>query len=297
MRRFFSFLVIILAVSLGGHAQELNSTVTIDAEQTGQPNQQVFRTLQQQLTEFLNATQWTNRDVKNQERIDCNFTFIITEYDGTYFLGSLQVQASRPTFGSTYDSPIYNYNDKQVGFEYKEFQPLNFNPNTFDSNLVSVLAYHVYTIIGLDASTFEKNAGDPYFEIAKQIVNTAGATNYAGWKPTDGNQSRYRYNDALISNVFQEFHAAMYQYHRMGLDLMHENPKEAKSKIIDAIGLLKNINDRRPNSYLLRTFFDAKSDEIQAIFTGGPSVQIASLVENLNRMAPTKRSNWAEIKF
>ena len=37
-------------------AQELNATVTIDAEQTGQPNYQVFRTLEDQLTEFLNKT-------------------------------------------------------------------------------------------------------------------------------------------------------------------------------------------------------------------------------------------------
>ena len=183
MRKILFSIFILGFASAVTQAQELNSTVTIDAEQTGQPNQQVFRTLQQQLTEFLNATQWTNREYKNQERIDCNFTFIIQEYDGTYFRGSLQVQSSRPAFGSTYDSPVYNYNDKQVGFEYKEFQPLNFNPNTFDSNLVSVLAYHVYTILGLDAASFEKNGGDAYFAIAKQIVNTAGATNYAGWQP------------------------------------------------------------------------------------------------------------------
>jgi hypothetical protein len=279
------------------NAQELNCTVTIDAEQTGQPNQQVFRTLEQQLTEFINNTKWTNRNYKNQERIDCNFSFIITSYESDSFGATLQVQASRPVYGSTYDSPIYNYNDRQCNFDYIEFQPLNFNINNFDSNLMSIIAFHVYTVIGLDADTFELNGGQEYFEVAKQIVNTAAAGNFAGWRATDGTQSRFRYNDALISNVYKEFHDAMYQYHRNGMDKMSESPRDAKVAIVTAIETLKSINDRRPNSYLLRTFFDAKSDEIQAIFSGGPNVDIAKLVENLNRMAPTKRSNWTEIKF
>ena len=78
---------------------------------------------------------------------------------------------------------------------------------------------------------------------------------------------------------------------------MASDQRGAKQNVADAVNLLKGINDRRPNSFLLRTFFDAKGDEIQAIFSGGPQVNIAQLVENLNRMAPTKRSNWSEIKF
>jgi hypothetical protein len=293
---------ILLALALvfsGGvlQAQELNCTVTIDAEQTGQPNLQVFRTLEGQLTEYINNTKWTDKIYKVQERIDCNFTLVISNFESDFFTSTLQVQASRPVYGSTYDSPIYNYNDRQCNFEYIEFQPLVFNINNFDSNLMSVLAFHVYTIIGLDADSFELNGGQEYFDIAKQIVNTAAGSNFAGWKATDGTQSRFRYNDALISNVYKEFHDAMYEYHREGLDLMSEQPKMAKQNIIKSIATLKNINDRRPNSYLLRTFFDAKSDEIKDIFSGGPNVEITRLLENLNRMAPTKRSAWSEIRF
>ncbi|AVI51555.1 DUF4835 domain-containing protein [Pukyongia salina] len=296
MLRYVLSLAFILIIATA-HSQELNCTVTIDAEQTGQPNQQVFRTLEQQLTEYINNTKWTDKIYKNQERIDCNFTLIITSYESDSFGATMQIQASRPVYGSTYDSPIYNYNDRQCNFDYIEFQPLVFNINNFDSNLMSVIAFHVYTIIGLDADTFAPNGGQEYFDIAKQIVNTAAGSNFAGWRGSDGTQSRFRYNDALISSVFSEFHEAMYKYHREGLDLMSEQPKRAKQNIVAAIAVLKNINDRRPNSYLLRTFFDAKSDEIQDIFSGGPQVEIASLVENLNRMAPTKRSNWSEIKF
>lgn len=279
------------------NAQEINATVAIDAVQTGQPNLQVFRTLEQQLTEYINNTQWTNKTFLNQERIDANFSFIISGFDGTSFQSSLQIQASRPVYGSTYDSPIYNYNDKNVSFDYIEFQPLVFNINNFDSNLMSVLAYHIYTIIGLDAASFEREGGIPYFQTAKQIVNTAAGSNFIGWKASDGTQSRFRYNDAILSNVYSEFHNAMYTYHMRGLDLMTEKQKDAKQGVEKAISMLRRINDRRPNSFLVRTFFDAKADEIQAVFSGGPNVDITTMVENLNRMAPTRRTNWDAIKF
>lgn len=296
MRRFLLILICIATANLT-KAQELNCTLTIDAAQTGQPNLQLFRTLETQLREFINNTKWTDKTYKNQERIDCNMTLVISNLDGENFNGTLQIQSSRPIFDSTYDSPVYNYFDRQVDFRYKEFEPFNFNINTFESNLVSVVAFHVYNIIGLDADTYIPNGGESYFQIAKQITNTAAGSNYLGWKSKDGNQSRYQYNDALLSSVYKEFHQAMYDYHRKGLDLMASKPKDAKEQVANAITLLKGINDRRPNSFLLRTFFDAKSDEIQAIFSGGPQVDIVQLVENLNRMAPTKRSNWEEIKF
>jgi hypothetical protein len=278
-------------------AQELNATVTIDAEQTGQPNAQVFRTLKDQLTELLNETQWTNRTFTNQERIDCNFTLILQGFESTSFSGSLQVQSSRTVFGSTYDSPVYNYNDRQFVFEYSEFQPLVFNINNFDSNLVSVLAYHVYTIIGLDADTFAPFGGDPYFAQARQIVNTAASSSFQGWKAVDGTQSRYRFNDAVLSNVYQDFRQVMYDYHRTGLDLMSSNLKNGKTGVRDAVILLKKVNDRRPNSFLMRTFFDAKANEIQQIFSDGPTIEITELVEVVKRIAPTKSDSWNKIKL
>src|SRR5690606_27632394 len=296
MRKILLSLLCTIAV-FSAPAQELNCTVTIDAEQTGQPNMQVFRTLETQLREFINNTKWTDKTYKTQERIDCNMSLIISEYDGTSFTATLQIQSSRPVFDSSYDTPVYNYFDRQVSFEYKEFEPLNFNMNSFSSNLVSVIAFHVYTVIGMDADTYSPFGGEPYFQIAKQITNTAASSNFQGWKANDGNQSRYRHNDALLSQVYKEFHDAMYQYHREGMDVMASDPKTAKQKLAESISKLKGINDRRPNSFLVRTFFDAKSDEIQAVYSGGPQVDITKLVENLNRVAPTKQSNWSEIKF
>lgn len=296
MNKILVFLFLIGA-SIQTFAQEINAQVIVNAEQTGASNLQIFRTLENDLREFINETTWTNKVYANQERIQASFNIIVSGYDADDFTATLQVQASRPVFGSSYQSPIYNYNDRQFNFKYREFQPLNFNPNTFESNLVSVIAFHVYTIIGLDASTFSKNGGDEYHNTAKQIVNTAASGNFQGWRATDGNQSRYQLNEGLISPIFSAFHTVMYSYHRQGLDGMHENAREAKTKIAEAVNSLKEINDRRPNSFLLRTFFDAKAEEIQAVFSDGPSVNIDQLTQNLTRMAPTKRDNWSKIKF
>lgn len=280
-----------------GFSQEINGTVVINAEQTGMADQQIFRTLQTALTEFVNETRWTNKKYATQERINCNMVIIVNSYNAESFSASIQVQASRPVYGSTYTSTIYNFNDKDFSFDYREYQPLNFNPNTFSTNLVSVVAFHIYTVLGLDADTFSLNGGNEYYAIAKQIVNTAASTNYKGWRAADGQQTRYQFNDALLSPVFKNFHSAMYDYHRKGLDLMQEDPKLAKANIAAAINSLKAINDTRPNSFLLRTFFDAKAEEIEQIFSDGPSVPIDDLVQNLNRIAPTKRSNWQNIRF
>ncbi len=295
MRRLI--LVFVVLFSSVAIAQELRVDVTVNAEFTARADQVIFKTLETQLEEFINETAWTDMKMATQERISCNFVINVTEYDGDDFTATLQIQSSRPAYGSSYSSPVYNYNDKQFTFTYREFQPLNFNPNSFDSNLVSVIAFHVYTVIGLDADTFEEGGGDKYFQIAKQIVNTASSSNYLGWKATDGVQSRFRYNDALLSNIFSDFHEVMYRYHREGLDLMSQNPKEAKKVMSQSISQLRAINDRRPNSFLLRTFFDAKETEIMSAFSGGPNVDIARLIEDLNRMAPTKRSSWEGIRY
>lgn len=231
----------IFFVSIFSYAQELNCSVYINAEQTGQPNNQVFRILETQLTEFINTTAWTDKSYKNQEKIECNMSIIISNFDSNLFTATIQIQSSRPVYGSSYTSPIYNYNDKQFNFSYVEFQPLVFNINSFTSNLISVIAFHVYTIIGLDADTFELNGGEPYFAIAKQIVNIAATSGFRGWKSTDGKQSRYSLNDALLSQVYSEFHSAMYEYHLNGLDLMSTSPRIAKSNIANAINILLKL--------------------------------------------------------
>ncbi len=289
--------LLFFSLSLISFSQELNCNVVVNARQTGNDNQTIFKTLEKQLTEFINNTKWTNKTFAPQERINCSMVIIINDYSGETFQGTVQMQSSRPVYGSSYSTPLYNINDKDFTFRYLEFQNIIFNPTQFESNLVSVLAFHVYMALAFDADSFSKNAGDVYLKQAQTIVNYSQQENYKGWKLEDGLQSRFALIDNILSPTFKEFREVMYSYHREGLDVMSDNAKEGKEKIAASIKLFETMNRRRPNSFLLRTFFDAKSDEIEQIFTDGPSVNVASVQETLQKVAPTYASKWRNIKF
>lgn len=295
MRNFI--IILFVSISFYSFSQELNCEVIVNAEQTGNENLPVFKTLQKQLKEFINNTKWTNKTFTPQERINCSMVINVSAFNNDSFIASLQVQSSRPVFNSTYVSPVYNYNDNDFSFRYVEFQDLIFNKNQFVSNLVSVVAFHVYMVLGIDADTFALKGGEEYYKQAEIILNYSQQENFKGWNLADGRQTRYILISNILSPTYKEYRDVLYAYHFEGLDLMNENPKLAKEKIAATFDQLKAMNSRRPNSFLLRTFFDAKSDEIEQIFTGGPSVNIAETKEVLTKIAPMFASKWRNISF
>lgn len=288
----FTFLFSVVTFS-----QELNCTVNVIAQQTGNENNVVFKTLEKQLTEFINNTEWTNKTFGQQERINCSMVINVNNYNNDLFAASIQVSSSRPIYKSTYSSPVYNYNDKEFNFQYLEFQNLVFNPQQFESNLISVLSFHIYMILGMDADSFALNGGDSYFKQAQTIANYSQQLNGQGWKLEDGLQSRFALIDNLMSPTFKEMRSSMYNYHIKGLDIMNENPKNGKTEIIATLSELQKVHRRRPNSYLMRVFFDAKSDEIMDILSGGPNVNITEATDILNSIAPMHSQKWRNIKF
>ncbi|GAB5564642.1 MAG: DUF4835 family protein [Winogradskyella sp.] len=278
-------------------AQELNCTVSVIAQQTGNDNNVVFKTLEKQLNEFINNTKWTEKTFKAEERINCSMVINVSNYENDAFNATLQVSSSRPIFNSTYSSPVYNYNDRDFNFQYLEFQNLVYNPQQFESNLISVLSFHVYMILAMDADTFSLNGGDEYFAQAQTIANYSQQLNGQGWKLEDGLQSRFALIDNLLSPTFEEVRSTMYVYHIEALDLMSDNIKKGKEAIIASLSELQKVHRRRPNSFVLRVFFDAKSDEIMDILSGGPSVNITEALDILNRIAPMHSQKWRNIKF
>ena len=277
---------------------ELNCNVVVDAQKTGNENVQIFKTLEKQLNEFVNNTKWTNKNFLPQERIDCSMVINVSSYDSDVFNATLQVSASRPVYNSTYSSPIYNFNDKDFSFRYLEFQNLNYSETQFESNLISVIAFHINLILGLDADTFALNGGNQYYLQARTIVGYSQQNNGSGWQPPKGgDQTRSALIDNILSPTYREFSDVMYQYHIDGLDMMSSDPKKGKENISSALKQFKSMNDRRPNSFILRVFFDAKADEIKDIYSAGPTVNVADLVDSLQRIAPMHANKWREITF
>ena len=290
-------IILFLLISNFLLSQELNSEVIIDARQTGKENLQIFKTLESQLTEFINNNTWTNKSIKQNEKINCTFYLNITSYENDFFEGTIQIQSSRPIFNSSYNSPTYNFNDRNFTFNYQQFQNFTFNDNQFENNLVSVIAFHIYVILGIDADTFKLNSGTPFFEQAQKIVNFSQQKGFRGWGPADGLQSRYYLIDNILSNTYKEYRTCMYNYHLNGLDIMTTQSKKAKQEIVNSILLLDQMYKRRPNSYILRVFFDSKSDEILDIFSGGPKIPVANLISTLSKIAPNHSDKWRNISF
>ncbi len=296
MTKLFSLIAILFCFTV--QSQELNAIVKINSQSLSNSNQSVFKTLQTSLGDFVNKTKWTNKKFKQNEKIDCTFFITVTSYGSDAFVATLQVGSSRPIFNSSYISPVLNFNDKDFSFRYVEYENLNFNPNSFDSNLVSAIAYYAYIIIGLDADTYDFNSGKEYYQQAQEIVNVAQQSSYKGWSQNDGgSQNRFFLVNDLMSGTYDPVKLALYNYHLNGLDLMSDDVNKGKEGVKQAILNLEKIHALRPNAFLTRVFFDAKSDEISSIFSGGPQIKINDLVDNLNRISPLNSSKWSTIKF
>ena len=261
-----------------------------------QTNSQIFKTLERELNEFVNSTSWVDIRTEDYNKINCTILITIENYANNEFQANLQIQSSRPVFGSTYVTPLLNRKDDDFNFSYQEFESLNFNPNNTNTTLVSLISYYVFVILGVDADSFALFGGDPYYEQARKIVDLSQTNRFFGWKQSEKKTNRYWLIDQLSTNPFSLFRQAIYDYHLNGLDVMVNQPEVGKQTISKSISMLKNLSESRPNSLVVQLFFDTKSDEVVQIFSGGSSFDISQLREDLNRVAPFFSAKWAEIR-
>lgn len=265
----------LVLMALQMRSQELQARITVNAARIGtQVDKKVFQTLQTALNNFLNTRKWTAETFQQQEKITCNFLLNIEKTVGTnMYQASLIVQAARPVYNSTYETPLINHQDDGVVFRYVEYQPMEFNENRVQgtdpiaANLTAIFAYYAYVILGMDYSSFGLRGGDPYFEKAQNIVNNAPESrDISGWRAFDGLRNRYWLVENLTNNRYNLIHDAVYSYFRLGLDHMYENEQASRTAILNSLNLLNTINTDIPNSMVLQFFFQGRSAELIKIF-------------------------------
>ncbi|WP_234109721.1 MULTISPECIES: type IX secretion system protein PorD [Chryseobacterium] len=271
MKKILTIFMLIFCVN-ASFSQELLATVQINAQQIAGSNTQVYKTLEKSLRDFINNTSWTGKRLQNFEKIKCNFAIVINERSGNSgFKGSIVVQAVRPVFGSTYESPLININDTNFSFEYTENENLVFNERQFSGkNLIDVISFYVYTILGYDGDSFKVRGGQEYFEKALKISNNSQNQNFAGWSVMEGTRTR----GALIDNLMKPEQSTLrnlyYTYHRAGLDnLAKQDQSSAKRIIFDALMQLKTYENSFQMNYPINLFIDTKKQEIFDIFNNG----------------------------
>lgn len=294
-----------ILVSIAANTQELQARFTVNASRVStQVDKKTFQTLQNTLNNFVNTRKWTTDVFQPQEKIKCNFLLTIDQDLGNnLYKGSLTVQAARPVYNSTYESPLVNLQDNEVVFKYIEFQPVEFNENRVQgndaniANLPAVIVYYVNLILGLDYASFSLRGGDPYFQKAQYIVNNAPeGGQISGWKAFDGLRNRYKLVEGLVDNRFALMHDAIYSYYRVGMDNFHEREKEARQGVLNALNYLNSVNQENPNSMIIQVFFQGKSNELLNVFNKADG-DIKNQARNLlTRLDLTNASTYKELK-
>lgn len=280
--------------SLQLHAQELNCRVQINSQKIQGTSRQVFTNMRTVIYEFMNNTRWTNDVYSPEERIECNVIINLTSQIGANgYKGTFTVKSSRPIYKTSYNASILKLVDSDIRFEYIENETLEFNEHNHTSNLISLLSFYAYTIIGMDYDTFSPLSGEPYFLKAQKIINNAQSDPKAsGWKPYEGTFNRYWMVENLLHSDFKPLRNAMYTYHREGLDVLTEQAEAGRDEITAALYNVKTSADRKQGSYLLKLFFDAKADEITKVYSDGFITNKNELAEMLKQIDPANTNKW-----
>lgn len=244
-------------------------------------DKKVFENMKQALEDFINGRKWTNLELQPQEKIECSFSIILSQRtSATDFVGQISIQMKRPVYNSTYTTGLFNYMEQgNFQFSYNESQPLDFDLNNFSSVLSSTVAYYCYVMLGIYFDSFSPNGGDPFFQLAQQVVQAVDASKYSGWD-SKGGRNRYWFMENHTNGAYAAIHEAYYNYHRLGLDMMTKDQPKARQAIIASLQNLQEVHKRNTSLLSLQQFVDVKIQEIVSIFTPAPD-QEKKLVYNL----------------
>lgn len=286
-------------------AQEFRCGVTVNYQKLQSTTQQyetgdikIFETMKRAIEDFINNRHWTNLDFEQVEKIDCSISIILSQRTtATDFGGQISVQLRRPVYNSNYSTGLFNYIEgaKDFLFTFNESQPLEFDPNTFYDNLSSTLAYYCYIMLGLYFDSYGPNGGEPFYEMARTIVQAAGNYSYKGWKASDSQKSRYWFMENHTNSAYEALHSVYYYYYRLGLDMMTKDQTTARANIIQALDYLLQVHKKRHNLLSVTQFIDVNMDEIVSIFTPAPAEEqkrIYTIVKEVSPINITKLKDW-----
>ena len=290
-----SVITLLLSTNIAS-AQEIKSTVQVVAPRVTMTDKQILNTLQTSAQQFINTRKWTDENIAMQEKIDVSLFIEITAINNNDFQGTLQFQVVRPVFNSTYKTTVFQFNDEDVSFVYREFENLDYQENMNMNDFTTLLAFYVNLAIGLDFDSYGELGGSAYFAKAQGIVSMM--TNKPGWNQADGKGIRNRFYLAenLNNNRFKDLRLLNYNYHRRGMDLFAENPDQARKNITEILKTLKESQAIFQNSLLQETFFSTKWPELVEIYKGATVPEKTAMAKFLSDMDPTNSQRYDKIK-
>ncbi len=294
MRNIFVILFSLFASAV--LSQEVTCRVSVIGNEVQGVDRAVFQEIGQIVQEFVNDRVWTKNVFSENERIEINYQIQIKSVSGDNYQGTLQVQSSRPVFGSTYSALMFNFVDEDFQFEYTQGSTIDFTENSFTSNLSSVIAFYTYILIGLDYDSFSPNGGTEFYQKAETIVNSAQSAEYIGWKSSErSRKNRYWMAEGYLNASYADLRQAIYMYHRQGFDVLSEKPEEGRSKITESLELIQKVNKQKPGAFVIQLFFYAKYRELISFYTGVPDDIKKTVVPMLKELDISNATKYDEI--
>lgn len=296
--RFISFLAVLLVLAVPAQAQELQAKVVINRQQVSNTKSEVFDALEKKITDFLNDRQWTEIKMRENEKIQCNFHITVNTYSATdnSFTCTLLVSSNRPVWGSNYSTTAYMVRDGQFNFNFREADQLEFNANNIDNNLVAMLAYYAYVIIGMDLDTMSQLGGTDILHQAEDIVSAGQSLDFPGWKAFDDAKNRFGLLNDYLDGSMEPMRQLQYEYHRLGLDRMSESPDSARAAIAASLELLDQARKARTMSQVPQLFSEYKREELINIFGKGTREEKDRAYEILFAVDASQNEAWQKIK-
>lgn len=296
--------VVLLCITIfnlhqSSYAQELDARVTINHSQIENTRTEVFDALQTKLTEFLNNQKWTEIPFRENEKIQCNFNITVNTYnqEENTFECSLLMNCSRPVYGSSYNTISYAVNDADFTFVFTEFDQLEYQDNQIDNNLIALLAYYAYMIIGMDLDTMAPMGGTDYFHMAEDVATAGENLGFPGWKAFGDSGNRFGLLNDYMDGAMEGMREFNYIYHRKGLDRMSEAPDSARAAIVDALDLLQEANRAKSMTKVAQLFTEYKRDELVNIFTKkATKEEKEKAYEVLFSIDASQSNTWEKIK-
>lgn len=286
----------ILTATPAASAQELNCRVEFNTQQLQNVGSSVFQTLQEAVSDYMNNTKFSEAQIASSEKIECQLFFTITDYTDGVAKGSLQIQAIRPVYNTSYTTTVLNFKDNKIDFSYSEGEPLQFSENTMESQLTAVLNFYAYLILAMDFDSFSPRGGEPFWQRLATIVQQAQSSGEIGWKAFEDNKNRSAVLSAYTDPATRELRDLTYQYHRTGLDEMAQSPDKGRANITNALEILKKVYDVSSMSVGLSMTKDAKLDELVNIYSKAPQTERERVYELLYPLFPTETQRLDQIK-
>jgi hypothetical protein len=250
-------------------AQELDPIVDADMSKLNPDVQDRLSSFKQDVQNYLARTKFTDEMIVNDVRgkpykIKCTFQFIFTASTGfDSYDAQLVLTVQRNIYKTASLTQLFRIKDENWDFNYLRGQSFYHDDQKFN-NLTSFLDYYAYMIIGMDDDSWEPKLGTARFQKAQNVVNLAVSSSSAkGW--VDNNilkASRNTYPAELMNSKYDDFRKAFWIYHFAGIDSIQYGKRTALERVAQAIEMIGKVKKLEVRSFIIKTFFDTKYQEI-----------------------------------